>query len=93
MGQPVAVLQGRKRPGLGRAVHPEMVAHLPEGCDQIRCADGIANPRARQTMGLGKGPHPDQTRVIGDKIGGGALGGAIDIGLVQHQQTALRQCL
>ena len=57
--EPGAVRDRGERTGLRDRAEAEMVAHPVEGGDQIRVADGIADPRPREAVRLGEGAHPD----------------------------------
>ena len=54
-------------------------------------ADGIADPRPRQPVGLGKGAQPDHARVVERKRQRRAFGSAFDIGFIQHKKRAFGQ--
>ena len=70
-----------------------MVADLVEGGDQIGMAERVADALAGHAIGLGEGAHADHARIVEGQRQRGGGRGAIDIGLVQHQQRVFGQRL
>ena len=89
----LGVIERCQRAGLDERIDIEWLAHLFQGGNELRRADAVAEPHARQTIDLRKGPHQQQIRFQTPAHQRQQVNRVIeefDVGFIHHQQDFRR---